>query len=136
MNYDALYAHIKKSEDFKSKMYRCPAGHWTIGYGFNLEEHSISEKIAELLLDQVVEIAEADVHSIFPAFDTYSDNRQLALTDMCYNLGKSRFLKFQRLIDAVKDQRWSDAAEEMKYSRWYGQVGGRAETLVKLMQEG
>jgi len=36
---------------------------------------------------------------------------------------------------AVKDQNFTQAAVEMKDSRWYTQVGQRARTLVVMMGE-
>ena len=39
------------------------------------------------------------------------------------------------MIAAVKSRDWETAADEMKDSRWYHQVGGRSVRLVQRMRE-
>ncbi len=36
---DALRQSIQDHEGFRDRPYRCPAGHWTVGWGHNLEAH-------------------------------------------------------------------------------------------------
>jgi len=41
MNLDLLREMIDRHEGNRLKKYRCPAGHWTIGRGWNLDVHSV-----------------------------------------------------------------------------------------------
>lgn len=50
-------------------------------------------------------------------------------------IGVGRNLFFTNMIRAVKENDFHTAALEMKDSAWYSQVGGRAETLVQMMEE-
>jgi len=51
------------------------------------------------------------------------------LANMCFNLGITRLLKFQKFLTAIEKQDWNTAAVEMMDSRWATQVGPRATRL-------
>lgn len=91
--------------------------------------------------DRVMECFEADVDdaiedclNVFHAFDTYPHDVQRVLINMMFNLGRTRFMKFKRMIAAVEEQDWKLAASEMRDSKWYRQVKGRAKELEELMR--
>ena len=46
----------------------------------------------------------------------------------------SRLAKFKKMKTAVDKKNWVEAAEEMKNSLWYKQVGMRGVELVKRMK--
>lgn len=99
------YALIKKSEGFRSKPYRCPAGVPTIGYGstiypngkrVSMLDKPISEHTASLMLGDSVKILCAKISSLVKVHIT--QNQFDALVDFAYNLGigslsKSTLLK-------------------------------------------
>ena len=41
---------VKKHEGFRSRPYKCPTGHDTIGYGFKMSDLYIEEDIAHEML--------------------------------------------------------------------------------------
>ena len=131
-----LIPMLKRHEGFRSKPYRCTAKKLTIGYGRNLDDVGITEVEAEFLLKVDTLQSITDVMNIFPAFDMFAENRQIALANMMFNLGKTKFRKFVNMIDAVNTGDWDRAALEAMDSRWYGQVGARAVELVNLLREG
>lgn len=133
---DRLIAMIKKNEGYRSKPYRCTAGKLTIGYGHNLDDNGISAPVAELMLTEDISKAYYDVVDIFQGFYAFSTNRQNALIDMMFNLGRTRFWKFRKMIQAIKIGEWQEAAREAINSLWYEQVGDRAKRNVKLILEG
>ena len=55
--------------------------------------------------------------------------------NMMFNLGRPRLSKFKNFKAALERRDWKQAAEEMKDSRWYNQVGARAERLCKRVKE-
>jgi len=55
---------------------------------------------------------------------------------MLYNLGRTRFVKFRRMIRAIDRGDWLQAAYEAQESDWYKQVGKRAERIVKEIATG
>ena len=120
-------------QGLRLKPYRCPAGKLTIGIGRHLEDKGITEKEAVMLLENDIQECIEDLETVFQGFDLLPEAVQLALVDMRFNLGPGRFRHFKKMIAAVKDQDFGRAGAEMKDSRWYGQVGRRAETLVNMM---
>jgi len=124
-----------KHEDLKLKPYICPAGHLTIGVGRNIEENGISEDEAMYLLRNDIIRVEKELKEIFPDFDELPYNVKLVLIDMDFNLGKTRFLTFKNMIQAVKERNWEAMIREMKNSKWCEQVEERCEDDVKLIEE-
>ena len=124
-----------KHEGLRLKPYTCPAGKLTIGVGRNIEDNGISEDEAMILLENDIKRCEAELVDVFTEFYTYPENVQIALIDMIFNLGKPRFLKFKKMIQAIKDKDFLKASKEARNSRWCGQVGSRCDDIVTLLQK-
>jgi len=122
-----------KHEGLKLKPYTCPAGKLTIGVGRNIEDNGISEDEAMILLENDIKRCEAELVDIFTEFYTYPENVRIALIDMIFNLGKTRFLKFKKMIQAIKDKDFLKASKEARNSRWCKQVGTRCDDVVEMM---
>jgi lysozyme len=132
--------YVKKNEGLRLKPYLCTAGKWTIGYGHNLEE-GISENIAKAIFDEDIQVAINDVLDIFSNNKgeyqlVLSGNRYIALVDMMFNLGKSRFLTFKKMIQAIKEKDWDKAADELLDSKYANQVGQRAINNANFLRKG
>ena len=141
MNLDALILAVKLDEGRRVKngrheLYQCPSGCWTIGYGRNLEANGISEVEAVDLVTADCIQAFRDAAELVPNWLALDDVRQGVLANMAFNLGKERLAKFVHLLAAVNELRYADAANEMKQSLWYTQVGKRAERLALEMETG
>jgi len=136
--------YIKLNEGLRLKPYKCTAGKLSIGFGRNLDDKGISESEAEILLTNDIEDCLDSLRNIFNNFEHYylsenrslSKNRQLVLVDMMFNLGKTRFLKFKKMIKAVKDEDFEEAAKQILDSRYATQVPNRAKRNIDLMREG
>lgn len=134
--FSSLISMLKRNEGFRSKPYRCTADKLTIGYGRNLDDIGITEVEAEFLLKVDAMRATDGAGDIFPKILDYTENRQIAIINMVFNLGKTRFKKFEKMISAIHIGDWESAANEAMDSRWYGQVGIRAHEIVNLLREG
>ena len=55
---------------------------------------------------------------------------------MAFNWGITRLSKFQNMIAALSESRFSDAATEALDSRWANQVGQSAQTVAAMIQTG
>jgi lysozyme len=108
----------------------------TIGYGWNCSASPITESEASLVLGNRMIKAISDATSLVADFDALSDARQHVLADMCFNMGKMGLSNFKRMLKAVEEGRYDDAADEMKASAWFTQVGIRAPKLEHLMRTG
>jgi len=118
----------------KLKPYYCPAGKLSIGVGRNIEDNGISEDEAMYMLNNDIFRCIEELETIFDDFSELPENIQIALIDMIFNLGKTRFLKFKKMIQAIKDKDFKKASEEAKNSHWCGQVGKRCDDVVEMMR--
>ena len=118
--------HIKEYEGFSQLAYEYPAGFLTISYGRNLETKGISKEEAEYLLKNDIEQCLKELRGIMNRFDDLPDKAQLVLVDMCYNLGLSKLLNFENMLDAIDSGNWEKASEELLDSRYAAQVKRRA----------
>ena len=86
--------------------------------------------------ERVIECFEKDIESVFadlernmPWASNQPEDIKRVLANMCFNLGITRLLKFQKFLTAIEKQDWNTAAVEMMDSRWATQVGPRATRL-------
>jgi len=128
-----LEKYLIKHEDVKLKPYKDSLGITTIGIGRNLEANGIDMDEALYMLRNDIKVVQQDLKSIFKDFDEYPHNVQLALSDMMFNLGRTRFLKFKKMIKAVKGRSFKEAAHEAKNSKWCKQVKSRCEDNFNLL---
>jgi len=133
---ERFIADIKRHEGVRLKPYHDTVGKLTIGVGRNLDDNGISEREAEYLLANDIEVALADCHSLFTDFDDFSPARQSALVSMALNLGKPRLSGFKKMIEAVNLGRWDEAAAQALDSRWASQVGVRATEIAEALRVG
>jgi WXG100 family type VII secretion target len=135
----------------------------TIGVGFNLEKPGARERIEALgldydevlagnqgltdeqideLLQQDVEQAIADARDLVDNFDQLPHAAQEIVVDMAFNMGKPTLSGFKNTIDALENEDFAQAANEMQYkdgnglpyTPWYEQTGDRAQHHVETMR--
>ena len=135
-----LFEQIKKDEGFRRYPYRCPAGALTIGYGRNIDEEKggpgIAEDEAAFMLRNDLVGAELHLKALFGNWGAMGQVRRNALLNMRFNLGPFRFGGFVKMITAVQKGYWDVAGREARDSRWYFQVGQRAERIARELETG
>jgi len=141
MDIVALESMIKIHEGFSSRIYTDETGHSTVGYGHNLDASDISYSIP-LSMEDAESLLEDDIKEVLSWITTYpwwnqlSDNRQMSLVDMAFNMGRGDFSDFHKMINALADGDYNEAANQMRNSTWYNQVTGRAKQDILLMLKG
>lgn len=130
-----LMASIRRHEGWRDKAYQDSEGIWTIGYGTNLQELCIDKELGDTWLKKGVEEAQRAA-TRFPEYELLSDVRKDVLVEMVYNMGPSRTASFKKMLLAIRDGDWKEAAVQMLDSKWASQVGQRARTLAKQMETG
>jgi lysozyme len=158
---ETIEEFITRHEGDRLKPYKCPAGKNTIGRGWNmdanplpnhiekyLKKHGcITQAMSDQLLSISIEVAILDCKDLFPNFETFTAKRKMALIDFVFQLGLSRARKFYHTIAAINTGRWEDAAEGIKKSLYWKQLGGdppgtddgkleRPEEVAELIKEG
>lgn len=146
-----LREQLKRHEGFKLRVYKCTAGHSTIGCGYNLDanpahlkkseiddmmKNGISEAKANYLLDLMIAMTETDLVKKLDFFTELSEPLQALLVNMAYNMGVNGLLKFKNTLAHIRTGSYDEAADEMLNSKWAKQVGNRAFELSKQMRTG
>tara|TARA_B100001564_G_scaffold262996_1_gene224635 strand:+ start:234 stop:677 length:444 start_codon:yes stop_codon:yes gene_type:complete len=144
MNVDKLREQLKIDEGCVYKIYNDHLGYPTFGIGHLVTEsdpengQTLGTAVSE---DRVTEAFESDIQGVlrdcdilYPDFSNLPEEAQQIIANMMFNLGRPRLSKFAGMKRGVDSKDWDAAADEMVDSRWYRQVGPRAERLVERMR--
>lgn len=134
MTHFQLQQWIKKCEGLKLNPYLDTTGHLTIGWGRNLE-NGISHDEAELMFQNDLHQA-IDELSLTDWFTDLPDGVQQALINMNFNLGIDKLVRFKKMIAALKNKDYTNAALEALDSLWAKQVGDRAKDIAVMIRQG
>lgn len=125
--------YITAHEGLKLKPYTDTVGKTTIGVGRNLDDNGISKDEAMYMLTNDITRCKNELREIFPSFDMFDEDKKTALIDIIFQLGKPRFLGFKKMIQAIKDNNWQKASQELMDSKLCRQVKSRCEDNVAKM---
>lgn len=129
--------YIESNEGFEEFIYKCPAGKWTIGYGFNVQDMPLPRPVADFWLNYILRTEYIPkLQLLVPKLHLLSANRQIVLIDMIYNLGYSRLSQFKKTLAAINSGDYNTAADEILDSAYARQVPNRANKNAKLMRRG
>ena len=144
MNIDKLREQLKIDEGCVYEIYNDHLGYATFGIGHLVTEsdpeqgQSLGTAVSS---DRVTEAFESDIQGVlrdcdilYPDFSSLPEEAQQIIANMMFNLGRPRLSKFAGMKSGVDERNWERAADEMVDSRWYAQVGPRAERLVDRMK--
>ena len=114
-------------------------GHPTIGVGRNVagDGLGISEEEARFMLHADIDRIEEEARN-WDIYHKLDGTRQAVLLDMLFNMGLTRFNpdKWPKMFQALDEENWAEAANQMLSSAWASQVKSRSERLAKLMEYG
>ena len=130
-----IVKQLKLHEGFRKYPYEDTEGYLTIGIGRNLDAKGITEEEAIYMLENDVEqvVSQLQGYEWFNKLDTI---RQKVIVDMAFNLGVNGLLSFKNMIQAIKENNYHEASQEMEDSKWAEQVGQRADRLSEMMETG
>lgn len=117
-----LLGIIKKHEGLRLFPYVCSAGKLTIGYGRNIQEIGITEPEALIMLENDLKNSMEEL-AHFDWFMRLGTVRKGAIIELHFNIGLPKLLRFKRMIQAISNQDFEQAADEMLDSLWAVQVG-------------
>lgn len=145
MNVEQLREQLKIDEGCVYKIYTDHLGYPTFGIGHLIIESDpengqavgtpVSDDRVDAAFDADVEIVLSECKVLYPDFEDLPEEAQQIIANMMFNLGRPRLSKFVGMKRGVDEKDWNSAADEMVDSRWYRQVGARAERLVNRMRE-
>ena len=145
MNVEKLREQLKIDEGCVYEIYNDHLGYATFGIGHLVTESDpengqavgtpVSEDRVTSAFDSDIETVLSDCNKLYPDFEDLPEEAQQIIANMMFNLGQPRLSKFVGMKRGVDEKDWNSAADEMVDSRWYRQVGARAERLVNRMRE-
>lgn len=108
----------------------------TIGYGHNLDAKGLPHDLVLMLFRADIADAIDAVRYNFSCYDQLSRPRQLVLTSMGFQFGKSGLAKWPRFISAVHLGHYDEAAEQLLDSKAAReQAPTRFKILAQMMRE-
>ena len=144
MDLEQLREQLEIDEGCVYEIYNDHLGYPTFGIGHLVIEsdpengQEIGTPVSE---SRVIEAFEQDVQTVlsdcailYPDFDELPEEAQQIIANMMFNLGRPRLSAFKGMKAGVDSRDWNEAADQMVDSRWYRQVGARAERLVERMR--
>jgi lysozyme len=144
MDIEKLREQLKIDEGCVYEIYNDHLGYATFGIGHLVIEsdpengQEIGTPVSE---SRVIEAFEQDVQTVlsdcailYPDFEELPEEVQQIIANMMFNLGRPRLSAFKGMKAGVDARDWNEAADQMVDSRWYRQVGARAERLVERMR--
>ena len=137
---DALKERIKQHEGFRDTVYSDSLGFATIGYGHLVlptdnfvEGVAYDKETLEEVFDNDFKIA---VDSARDLLRNIEHNYIIfgVLVEMCFQLGKPKVSKFNKMFIALKEKNLDKASDEMINSRWHKQTPKRCESLANIIK--
>jgi lysozyme len=151
-NLQKLIAELRRDEDVRYSPYKDTKGIPTVGVGHNLNakplpagwKYPLNDTQVNSLLDDDLEDVFHDLDRNLPWWTELSDVRMRVLANLCFNMGITRLLGFKKALVAMRQGKFSTAADEMLDSKWANDVGirdkkgnpGRALRLANMMRTG
>lgn len=149
MNREILKEQIKRHEGEVLEIYKDSLGYLTFGVGHLVKDDDPEfgqpegTPVSQERVDEVYEIdfdkhVEECIH-VFESkggedFYSLPEDIQHVLINMTFNLGGTRFSKFNNMWKAVIENNWEQVAVEMEDSKWFGQVGRRSVELQEMVR--
>lgn len=158
---DKLRKLLIKHEGKSNKVYLCTAKKRSIGIGHNIDakglpEHigkhlaangTITEQMIDSLFASDVMDAMRACTELYPQFNTFTEARKIALIDFVFNVGIGTANEFKATNRAINGGNWEAAAEGIRKSLYYRQLGGdppgtddgkieRSETICRMLRDG
>jgi GH24 family phage-related lysozyme (muramidase) len=152
--YNYTKAWILNWEGYKTKVYSDSRGIPTIGVGFNLQAPGASQAIinlgycydeilngtqeltshaVEILLDASLKDAIKFCNNFHIGYENMPINQKIITTDLMFNMGPRKLGEFVRMLNALENQNWKEAAVELKNSKYYYETGNRAKANAKVL---
>ena len=120
-------------------IYKCPAGHWTIGIGRNVDVNGglgLSEEEVNFLLEGDIARVIKELSTEYAWFSDLDEVRKDAMIDISFNLGQTKLRKFVLALGAMATADYKTASEEFLDSDWSRTVKSRSVELASMIETG
>ena len=134
---EALAVDLLRDEGCVLRAYKDSEGFLTIGVGRLIDARAgggITLEEARYLLSNDITRTIIDLDNKLPWWRDLPEPKARALANMAFNLGLPRLSRFEKMLDALANGHWDDAAREALDSKWASQVGARAERIAEIFR--
>ena len=138
--YEELKEQIKEHEGFVPKIYKCPLGKRTIGYGHLILDHEQFEEDKEYTKEQLELVFEKDFNEALKNAESLIGSRSInhiakqVIIEMVFQLGIGGVGKFKKMWEALDKEDYNEASLQMLDSRWAKQTPARCGKLSSKMK--
>ena len=144
MNIERVQKQLEIDEGVVYEVYNDHLGYPTFGIGHLIrkEDPEFGEPVGTPIskarvadafaIDISIACGECEV--LYDFWEELPEEVQEILVNMMFNLGRPRLTKFKNMYAALEMGDWNKAAIEGRDSRWYHQVGNRAERLMTRLE--
>lgn len=141
---DIYTPYIIENEGFRSNIYRDTKGKRTTGYGFNIDDPTVSALLPADVLSGERPMSEEEAYVIavklkdrayneainyvggIDIFNSMTPEQRRSIVDMHYNIGAKSMGGFKKMKKAIQGGDWTNAGKEMLDSKYYKDVPNRA----------
>ncbi len=139
MDLERVVNAITRSEGFRNSVYKDSEGYWTIGHGILVDPRrggGITKEESVHIVRRRLERLQVSINQNLHWTRKLSDKRREALLRMAYNLGFKGLRTFKKMLFALEEGEYDQAADEALDSKWAKQVGTRATRIANLIRHG
>ncbi|BAQ86388.1 Phage-related lysozyme (muraminidase) (COG3772) [uncultured Mediterranean phage uvMED] len=139
-NLEQLKERIKIHEGFCDTVYKDTLGKRTIGYGHLCTDNEEWKDGKAYTIEYLNDVFEGDFNESVRQTEQLIGNLVLhkeaneIIIEMVFQLGMSGVSKFKKMWAALKDQNYTEAANQMLDSKWAKQTPNRAKDLSEIMR--
>jgi lysozyme len=140
-----VYEQLKIDEGVVYEIYLDHLGYPTLGVGHLVLENDLEhgQEVGTPVSEQRVRnLFGVDLNTAIKECEVLYDDCwqvlpeavQEILVNMMFNMGRPRLSKFKKMNAAIREGDWKTASVEGRDSRWYHQVGNRANRLMSRLE--
>jgi len=143
MNLEQLQIELAADEGCKLEIYLDHLGYPTVGIGHLITENDelhgfevgseVSQEHVDELFHEDIQRTVRDCELLYNDFNELSEELQLIIANMCFQLGRPRLTGFKKMKAAVDSKDWAEASRQMLDSKWAKQTPNRASRLSHRM---
>jgi lysozyme len=119
--------------------YQDHLGYWTIGVGRLIDKRKgggLSPDEIDYLLQNDIRKITGQVLEALPWVSGMNEARQAVVYAMSFQMGLKGLLGFRSTLNDMRDERYPNAAEGMRRSKWATQTPERAKRMAYQMETG
>tara|TARA_R100001594_G_scaffold48794_2_gene81688 strand:- start:4853 stop:5281 length:429 start_codon:yes stop_codon:yes gene_type:complete len=137
---EEIKQRIKEHEGFRDTVYADSLGKSTVGYGHLVLDTDDFVEGVTYPKDQLEDLFDKDFNTACEEANKLIGETPLnhiakgVIIEMVFQLGRPRCSKFLKMWQALREENYDEAANQMIDSAWHKQTTSRCESLAALMR--